>query len=80
MSKNLLEDIPVRRCKCCVMPEVKGELEFDENGICVRAGYHCCPLGHKVLNTPQGGAVRASVSVYNSKYDIDQLLSVLNKK
>lgn len=54
--------------------------KLDENGICVRAGYHCCPLGHKVLNTPQGGAVRASVSVYNSKYDIDQLLSVLNKK
>ncbi|MBE6581974.1 MAG: aminotransferase class V-fold PLP-dependent enzyme [Ruminococcaceae bacterium] len=54
--------------------------QLDENGICVRAGYHCCPLGHRTLNTPQGGAVRASVSVFNTKYDIDRLLTVLSKK
>ncbi len=53
---------------------------LDENGICVRAGYHCCPLGHKSLSVPDGGAVRASISVFNSRYDIDRLLSVLNKK
>ena len=53
---------------------------LDENGICVRAGYHCCPLGHRALKTPQGGAVRVSVSPFNSKYDIDRLLTVLNKK
>lgn len=53
---------------------------LDQNGICVRAGYHCCPLGHKALKTPQGGAVRVSVSPYNSRYDIDRLLTVLNKK
>jgi selenocysteine lyase/cysteine desulfurase len=54
--------------------------QLDENGICVRAGYHCCPLGHSTLKTPRGGAVRASVSAYNTKYDIDRLLSALNKK
>lgn len=54
--------------------------QLDENGICVRAGYHCCPLGHLTLKTPQGGAVRVSVSVYNTRYDVDRLLTVLNKK
>ena len=54
--------------------------QLDENGICVRAGYHCCPLGHSTLKTPQGGAVRASVSVFNTRYDIDRLLTVLDKK
>lgn len=34
MSENLLESIAARRCKCCIMPEVKGELDLDENGIC----------------------------------------------
>ncbi len=53
---------------------------LDENGICVRAGYHCCPLGHISLSTQQGGAVRASVSPFNTRYDIDRLLNCLNKK
>jgi selenocysteine lyase/cysteine desulfurase len=54
--------------------------KLDESGICVRAGYHCCPLGHNTLNTPQGGAVRASMSAFNTKYDVERLLTVLNKK
>ncbi len=54
--------------------------QLDRNGIFVRAGYHCCPLGHSTLKTPQGGAVRASFSVYNTKYDIDRLLLSLYKK
>ncbi len=53
---------------------------LDENGICVRSGYHCCPLGHSTLGTPQGGAVRASFSTFNTPYDVDRLLCVLNKK
>ncbi len=53
---------------------------LDENGICVRAGYHCSPLGHRTLKTPLGGAVRASFSVFNTRHDVDRLLCVLNKK
>ncbi len=34
MSKNLLLDSNLRRCRCCVMPEVPGHLEFDETGMC----------------------------------------------
>ena len=54
--------------------------KLDKQGICVRAGYHCCPLGHEALMSPEGGAVRASVSPFNNAIDIDKLLISLNKK
>ncbi len=50
-----------------------GEL-LDERGICVRSGFHCCPLGHKLLGTPAHGAVRASVSVFTTPKEIDGFL------
>lgn len=51
---------------------------LDKSGICVRGGYHCCPLGHISLKTPEGGAVRASLSVFNTYYDVDRLLKAVN--
>ncbi|MBQ4064529.1 MAG: aminotransferase class V-fold PLP-dependent enzyme, partial [Clostridia bacterium] len=53
--------------------ERAGEL-LDEKGIFVRSGFHCCPLGHKVLGTPVHGAVRASASLFTSSREIDGLL------
>ena len=52
---------------------------LDENKICVRAGLHCAPLAHSSLGTAQKGAVRVSFSIFNTKYDVDRLLSVVNK-
>ena len=52
---------------------------LDEQNICVRAGLHCAPLAHSSLGTAQKGAVRVSFSIFNTKYDVDRLLSVVNK-
>ena len=52
---------------------------LDDNGICVRGGYHCCPLGHRSLNTPDGGAVRVSFSHFNSIGEVDKLLLLLSR-
>lgn len=52
---------------------------LDSEGICVRGGYHCCPLGHCSLNTPNGGAVRVSFSAFNTDDEVDKLLCLLNK-
>lgn len=52
---------------------------LDDEGICVRAGYHCSPLGHKSLGTPDGGAVRISLGIFNTKAQIDTLAGVLCK-
>ena len=44
--------------------------ELSKRDICVRSGFHCSPLAHKMLNTGNSGAVRASLSVFNTKSDI----------
>ena len=46
-----------------------------EHGFCLRTGYHCSPLAHKTLGTPEGGAVRMSFSVFNTEGDVDKVCS-----
>ena len=44
--------------------------ELDKRDICVRSGFHCSPLAHKLLNTGSGGAVRVSFGAFNTKNDV----------
>ena len=60
-------------------PAEKVSAILDEANICVRAGFQCSALGHTSLGTKETGTVRASFGVYNTKNDIDNLLSVLSK-
>lgn len=46
----------------------------EKYGICVRGGYHCAPLKHKALGTIEQGAVRVSLSYFNTFSDIQRLL------
>ena len=50
---------------------------LDEEGVCVRAGFHCAPLAHDFLDT--GGAVRLSLSVFNTEEECDRVLLALEK-
>ncbi len=43
-------------------------------GICVRSGLHCAPLKHKSLGTLQSGAVRVSMSYFNTYQEIERLV------
>ncbi len=52
---------------------------LDAENICVRSGFHCSALGHTSLGTKDAGTVRVSFGIYNTKNDIDNLLSVINK-
>lgn len=47
--------------------------------ICTRAGAHCAPLMHKALGTEHQGAVRFSVSWYNTAQEIDAALAALKE-
>lgn len=47
-------------------------------GICVRAGYHCCALGHKRIGTLKEGAIRASFGVFNSSDDVRRLCEAVS--
>lgn len=55
---------------------------LNDVGICVRSGYHCAPLAHSMLGTPDGGAVRVSFGIYNTKKEVisfcDNLLRIAN--
>ena len=52
---------------------------LDEKGICVRAGLHCSPLAHTTLGTIETGAVRASLSIFNTEREIDRFYGALKE-
>ena len=57
-----------------------GELTFlldSEYDIATRSGIHCSPLAHKTLGTLDQGAVRFSLSYFNTKDDIDKAIDAL---
>ena len=50
---------------------------LDEDGVAIRAGHHCCQILHDKLNLP--ATARASLGIYNTKKDIEQLCSSIEK-
>ena len=68
---------PEAPCVPVVSIKIKGVdsntfAEFlNKNGICVRAGLHCSPLAHKTLGTVDGGTVRFSPGIMNTKKEVD---------
>ena len=51
--------------------------ELDRYGIATRSGFHCAPLIHERLGTVTRGAVRASLSYFNTEEDIYHLVKAL---
>ena len=50
---------------------------LDQYGVCVRAGHHCAQPLMKRLGVP--ATTRASIGLYNTKADIDQLMTAIKK-
>ena len=50
---------------------------LDANGVSVRAGHHCCQPLMKHLKLP--ATVRASLGIYNTREDVDQLVAGLEE-
>ena len=53
---------------------------LNQNGICVRSGYHCAPIAHKTLGTEENGTVRISFSYFNRLSEIKFLTDLLNNR
>ena len=51
---------------------------LDQNNIAVRAGYHCAPSAHKQIGTLENGAVRVSVSAFNTFAEADTFIKTVN--
>ena len=58
--------------------EVLANILSDTYNICVRGGLHCAPFMHQALHSDDGGLVRVSFSTFNSKRQIDELLTALD--
>ena len=52
---------------------------LNEQGICVRGGFHCAPIAHTSLGTGEYGAVRASLSFMNTPAEIDAFSLAVNR-
>ncbi len=61
------------------IPSERVSEELDDFGICVRGGFHCCPLGHRLLQSGNNGAVRASFSIFNKSKDIKLFTDAIYK-
>ena len=47
--------------------------------IAVRAGLHCAPLAHNSYGTLESGTVRAVISVFNNRSQVDYFINAVNK-
>lgn len=54
-------------------------LDFEKH-ITTRTGLHCAPLAHKAIGSYPSGGVRISLGYYNTKEDIDALISALKNR
>ena len=50
---------------------------LDKSNVAVRGGLHCAPFAHKRLGTIEGGTVRVSPAVFNTKKEADMFLQIL---
>ncbi|MCL2740369.1 MAG: aminotransferase class V-fold PLP-dependent enzyme, partial [Oscillospiraceae bacterium] len=57
---------------------VSNNLSRDFN-IATRSGYQCAALAHRTLGTENSGTIRASLSYFSTKKDIDMLINALWK-
>ena len=56
--------------------EAAGEA-LGAQGIAVRAGLHCAPLAHRSAGTLESGAVRASVSAFNTPRELHRMVQAV---
>lgn len=58
-------------------PSTVGEILNERYDIAVRVGLHCAPSAHRTISTYPNGTVRISLSYFNTKDDIDTLITAL---
>lgn len=73
------KSLPVLSYRCNGTESSEIAAALNKKGIAVRAGLHCSPSAHKRLGTINGGLVRVSLSVFNTKQDIDYFLRETEK-
>ncbi len=52
---------------------------LDDAGVAVRSGYHCAPLAHRTIGSPDGGTVRIGLGASNTLSECEHFLERLEK-
>ncbi len=52
---------------------------LDEKGVAVRGGIHCAILAHEAINTAKIGAVRLSLSSYNTEDEVEEVARIIRQ-
>ena len=85
-SNELSAKVYMSECEGAVLLFSVGDIPSEtvgkylaDKGICVRSGFHCSALGHKTLETPPSGAIRASFSLFNRESDVEVLIDTLKE-
>ncbi len=73
-ANNGIISINVRNLPSSYVSEI-----LNKNNIATRSGFHCSPLIHKKLGTSEQGAVRISLSYFNTEKEIHKLIKVLDR-
>ena len=73
VSFNILRD------KEIVDPNEVSNLLSTRYNIATRAGFHCAALAHKTLGTEGVGTIRASISYFTEKKEVERLVDAIWK-
>lgn len=61
-----------------INPERAAEL-LNQNGVAVRAGFHCAALAHRKMGTDREGTVRMSLGAFNSADEVRAVCRICDK-
>ncbi len=61
------------------IPSSRAAAEFDRRGVCLRSGFHCSPLAHRLLDTGPDGALRISLGAFNTLEEADRFSDILKE-
>ena len=71
--------VPVLSFNVGDIPSEEAGAYLAKRGIAVRCGLHCAPFAHKKFGTEESGTVRASVSVFTRRQELDALAMAVSK-
>lgn len=71
--------VPVLSFNVGDIPSEEAGAYLAKRGIAVRCGLHCAPFAHKKFGTEESGTVRASVSVFTRRHELDALAMAVSK-
>ena len=75
-----VKDIEIYGPKDCekILSVISFNILDQKYDIMLRAGLHCAPTAHSVINTKDRGSLRIGIGYFNTKDDIDKLVEALN--